>query len=324
MQHYVDLQENSELTETNSWLSSKEHTLASGAAPNTNLDRVLFNDLVDIVPLVQSLIDRKASRSFTRRGSMIYTKTPTRESLSKRVTDSKSRNVAQSIPAKKKRDHGEKEQGKNVGNDADGYSMFSSREGEELGVLKEQVEELQKKLLEKDELLKSAENTRGQLNAFNLKLDELKHQASEKDTLLKFTQQQLSDAKIKLADKQAALEKIQWEAMTSTKKVEKLQDELGSMQADISSFTLLLEGLSKTDTAKYTDDYDAKPYDFSHLPSIDDLDEMDLQEMEEARKAYMAAVAITKEKRDEESIAAAANARLHLQSLVFKSKDFNL
>lgn len=56
MQHYVDLQENSELAETNSWLSSKEHTLASGAAPNTNLDRVLFNDLVDIVPLVQSLI----------------------------------------------------------------------------------------------------------------------------------------------------------------------------------------------------------------------------------------------------------------------------
>jgi len=51
---------------------------------------------------------------------------------------------------------------------------------------------------------------------------------------------------------------------------------------------------------------------------------MDLQEMEEARKAYMAAVAITKEKQDEESIAAAANARLHLQSLVFKSKDFNL
>ncbi|KAH1249965.1 Vacuolar sorting protein 39 [Glycine max] len=73
---------------------------------------------------------------------------------------------------------------------------------------------------------------------------------------------------IKLADKQAALEKIQWEAMTSNKKVDKLQDEVGSMQVDITSFTLLLEGLSKTDTAKYTDDYDVKPYDFSHLPSI--------------------------------------------------------
>jgi len=74
--------------------------------------------------------------------------------------------------------------------------MISSRDGEELGVLKEQVEELQRKLLEKDELLKSAENTRDQLNAFNIKLDELKHQASEKDTLLKLTQQQLSDAKV--------------------------------------------------------------------------------------------------------------------------------
>ncbi|XP_014506033.1 protein MICROTUBULE BINDING PROTEIN 2C [Vigna radiata var. radiata] len=324
MQRFMDLQENSELSETNSWLSSKEHALASGAAPNTNLDRDLFNDLVGIVPLVQSLIDRKANSSFTRRGSMIYTKTPTRESLSKRVTDTKSRNAAQSIPAKKKRDHGEKEQGKFGGNDIDAYSTFSSRDSEELNVLKEQVEELQRKLLEKDELLRSAENTRDQLNAFSAKLDELKHQASEKDTLLRFTQQQLSDAKIKLADKQAALEKIQWEAMTSTKKVEKLQDELGSMQADISSFTLLLEGLSKTDTAKYTDNYDVKPYDFSHLPSIDDLDEMDLQEMEEARKAYMAAVGITKERQDEESIAAAANARLHLQSFVFKSKDFNL
>lgn len=61
-----------------------------------------------------------------------------------------------------------------------------------------------------------------------------------------------------------------------------------------------------------------------HLVEQDDLDEMELQKMEEARKSYMAAVSVSKEKRDEESIAAAANARLHLQSLVFKSKNFNL
>lgn len=73
---------------------------------------------------------------------------------------------------------------------------------------------------------------------------------------------------IKLADKQAALEKIQWEMTTSNKKVDKLQDELDSMQSDISAFTLLLEGLTKTDTAKYADDYDTKPYDFNHLPDI--------------------------------------------------------
>jgi len=73
---------------------------------------------------------------------------------------------------------------------------------------------------------------------------------------------------IKLADKQAALEKIHWEMMTSNKKVEKLQEELDSVQADVSTFTLLLESFAKTDTAKYTDDYDTKPYVFNHVPDI--------------------------------------------------------
>lgn len=73
---------------------------------------------------------------------------------------------------------------------------------------------------------------------------------------------------IKLADKQAALEKIHWEMMTSNKKVEKLQVELDSVQADVSTFTLLLESFAKTDTAKYTDDYDTKPYVFNHVPDI--------------------------------------------------------
>lgn len=49
-----------------------------------------------------------------------------------------------------------------------------------------------------------------------------------------------------------------------------------------------------------------------------------MQKMEEAREAYIAAVAAAKEKQDEESIATAANARLHLQSLVFKSNNFSL
>lgn len=40
------------------------------------------------------------------------------------------------------------------------------------------------------------------------------------------------------------------------------------MQGDISSFTLFLNGLTKPDTAEYTDDYDIKPYDFHPLPSI--------------------------------------------------------
>ncbi|KAI5416526.1 protein MICROTUBULE BINDING PROTEIN 2C isoform X1 [Lathyrus oleraceus] len=304
MPHPADLQNNSEFDDSD----SSSTVVASACNPNLNRD--LFNELLQMVPLVQSILtDRKPTRSFPHRSSMIYTKAPPKQKK-------------QSIPAPKTRDHGAKEQN----SDAESFSMFSGRaftsekDIEELATLKEQIGDLQLKLKEREEL---AENLRDQMNAVNARLDEMKRQVSEKDGSLKYSQQQLSDAKIKLADKQAALEKIHWEMMTSNKKVEKLQEELDSVQVDISTFTLLLESLANTDTAMYTDDYDTKPYVFNHVPEIDDLDEMEWQKMEEARKAYIAAVAFSKEKRDEESIAAAANARLRLQSLLFKSKTFN-
>jgi hypothetical protein len=113
-----------------------------------------------------------------------------------KVTESKGRTAAQSIPTKKRRE--------NTSNnpDADNFSVFSSRalaaekDREELVMLKEQVEDLRVKLSEKDELLKSAEISKNQVNAVQAKLDELRHQASQKDSLIKSTQLQLSDAKV--------------------------------------------------------------------------------------------------------------------------------
>lgn len=51
----------------------------------------------------------------------------------------------------------------------------------------------------------------------------------------------------------------------------------------------------------------------------DDWDETQMQKMEAARKAYEAAVVAAKERQDEESIAVAASARLHLRSFVLKT-----
>ena len=53
------------------------------------------------------------------------------------------------------------------------------------------------------------------------------------------------------------------------------------------------------------------------------MDDKEMQKMEEARKAYIAAVATAKEKQDEESIAAAASARQHLQSFALRSSSIN-
>lgn len=69
---------------------------------------------------------------------------------------------------------------------------------EELLALRDQVVDLQRKLSEKDELLKSAETSKGQMTLEIAKLDELKQQVSEKDSAAKSTQKQLSDAKVRV------------------------------------------------------------------------------------------------------------------------------
>lgn len=124
-----------------------------------------------------------------------------------KMIDPKGRYTTQSIPAKKKKEHRDKDQSKHAvdNQDADGVSISSSRDLatekdlEELVTLREQVEDLQRKLLEKDELLKSAEISKNQINVVHTELDELKHQATEKDSLIKSTQLQLYDTKVHIS-----------------------------------------------------------------------------------------------------------------------------
>ncbi|CAO2826882.1 unnamed protein product [Amaranthus hypochondriacus] len=288
--------------------------------PN-DMDRGLYKDLVEIVPLVQSLIDRNSNSSFTRRGSMIYTKTPSRDSRKNNKNGVKSK-------------HGDKVQGIYSKNDTDETRDDQSAvllgnmaaEKEELNSLREQLEDLRRQLSEKDQLLKEAEAAKNKISVIQSQVNELKQFAAEKDSLTKSSQLQLNDAKIKLADRQAAVEKLQWEARTSNQKVEQLQEELDSMRSQISSLMHIFEGLSQEsdDAVTFDEDYDITPYYADHLSYLDDMDENHIQKMEEAREAYIAAVAMAKEKQDEESLAAAAKARLHLQSFVFTTKNSDL
>eukprot|EP00262_Sarcandra_glabra_P007932 TRINITY_DN2106_c0_g1_i1.p1 TRINITY_DN2106_c0_g1~~TRINITY_DN2106_c0_g1_i1.p1 ORF type:complete len:355 (-),score=83.23 TRINITY_DN2106_c0_g1_i1:142-1206(-) len=344
-QHFIDLQqENGSFGDPKSWLSEEHHLSStphqthpssssssssiSVPANNGNFDRVLYRDLVEMIPLVQSLMERRANTSFTRRASLVYTKTPCRESNPRKIAESKGRKTVQNITSKKRRDLGDNDLSKNMNIDdqeggADDFSIFSTRalavekDREELIRLREQVEDLQKKLLEKDEVLKSTENSMNQMNSVHSTLDELKRQVAEKDSLIKSAQLQLSNAKIKLADKQAALEKLEWEARTSNEKIEKLQEDLDNTQWEIRAFRQLFEGLIKNDSPSYAEVDDTSLYHWDHTSYIDAIDEIEIQEMEEARKAYIAAVAAAKENPSEESLAIAGEARVNLQAFVF-------
>nr|XP_016436046.1 PREDICTED: kinesin-related protein 4-like [Nicotiana tabacum]A0A1S3X835.1 RecName: Full=Protein MICROTUBULE BINDING PROTEIN 2C; Short=NtMBP2C; AltName: Full=Movement protein binding protein 2C; AltName: Full=TMV-MP30 binding protein 2C [Nicotiana tabacum] len=330
-QQLFDLQDNNGAafdnggTDPSCWLSHEnEISRTDSSLSSSNVDPLLFNDLVQIVPLVQSLIDRKEKSSFTRRGSMTYTKMPSRESLYKKTSEVKGRNAGQSTATKKHRD-----QNKNVSSSQDGYaenfstpsstSSLTEKDREELMTLREKVEDLQKKLLEKDELLKEAEILKNEITATNAELDEMKKDISEKDFLVKTTQVQLSDALVKLADKKAAVEKLEWEAMTSSKKVERLQEDLDLLQGEISSFIQFVHALTGNDSRDSAEECNVIPYPWDQNVEIDKLNERDLQKMEAAREAYIAAVAAAKENPDEASLSAASTARSYLQSLVLRT-----
>ncbi|CAH9078600.1 unnamed protein product [Cuscuta europaea] len=310
-------------TDPRSWLSGDAHSpppassfhrradssfSAASVAAAANVDPTIVNELVEMFPLVQYLIDQKQNTSFTRRGSVIYTKTPSRESLYKKAPGAKGRNTTQSISRKKKKE--------NVGEDLSLRSSIAEKEREELLALRDQVEDLQKKLLEKDELLKEVENSKIEIASLHSKLDGIQKEFDEKDSLLRSTQIQLSDAKIKLADKQAAVEKLEWEATTSTKKAEKLQRNLDVVQDEISLFMKFVGELTKNKMTHTEDDYHVScPWD-DQLNEMDNLKEVEMQKVEAARETYVAALAAAKEKRDESSMAAASAARKQLQSLL--------
>lgn len=316
--HFVDLQSDSGFGDDSSWLAGDDDLRLSphqSAAGNENLDRRLLKDLVEMVPLIEQFMEQKEKSSFKRRGSMVYTKMPSKESLSRR-----GRNASQTNPGRKKR---EAEGNNDAVNDAkevgENATALAGAEKDELTRLREQVNDLQTKLSEKEEVLKSVElSKRNQVNEVQEKLEETKRLVAEKDTLIKSMQLQLSDTKIKLADRQAALEKTQWEAKTTGTKAIKLQEQLDAVEGEISSFACVFETLAKPESKKLDRDYDATPYQFDHLPYLDDVNDTELRKMEDARLAYVAAVTTAKEREDEESLAMAAKARAYLQSLAFK------
>ncbi|KAF9624461.1 hypothetical protein IFM89_011469 [Coptis chinensis] len=280
-QNIFDLEEEngeSLINDPKSWLSGEDQSPSQ--SQRSSFDRVLYKNLVEMIPLVESLMDGRANSSFTRRASMVYTKTPYREMYPKKIGELKGRKAAQSILAKKR------------GVSTDEYSIFTARpssldkDREPLLMLQEQVESLQKKLLEKDELLKSTEKSVSLISSLQVKLDELKCQVAEKDSLFRSVHLQLSEAKINLADKQAALEKLRWEASESNRKVEKLREDLESMQGEVSTFMLVLEGLIASDET-HSVDYDIIPYNLDQLSYIDHMNEMEMQKMEEARETYI-------------------------------------
>ncbi|NP_001149293.1 TMV-MP30 binding protein 2C [Zea mays] len=188
---------------------------------------------------------------------------------------------------------------------------------EEVAALQEQLNGLQSKLHEKDEALRSAENLIGRVTAANEAVDGLRSQLSEKELLIESTGSELHGAKIMLAEKQAALEKLEWEANVSSTKVEELQADVASMDTEVSALMKLFRKITESDRAPPPRDRnDDLSLECEPVHLDDTVDDIDLEKMEKEMSAYVSALSAAKENPTDEFMRAVADARLRLQAVV--------
>ncbi|KAG8076031.1 hypothetical protein GUJ93_ZPchr0006g42328 [Zizania palustris] len=284
-----------------------------------NVDRVLFKNLVEMVPLVESLMDRRSNPSYSRRASLVYTPAP-----AKKGADLKSAKAPQNVSAKKRRDPGEAGKKNTVDCNGENGSAVPTallggenkpKDKDEIVLLREQIDELQKKLLEKEEALRSAESSVSEMNALYSTVDELRRQVAEKEALIKSANSQFHNAKIMLADKQASLEKLEWEVKTSNKKVEDLQGDVSNMEFEICSFMALFEKISENVSGDHDGSLPSS-FELEALKSTSEIDKIEVEKIEQEQVTYAEALAAARENPDEEQLNLAAEARLRLQVLV--------
>jgi len=195
--------------------------------------------------------------------------------------------------------------------------LDQAQKREELAALQEQLSGLQGKLLEKDEALRSAENLIGRISAANAAVDELRSQLSDKESLVESTGSELQDTKIMLAEKQAALEKLEWEAKVSSTKVEELEVDVASMDVEISALMKVFRKITENKRDSYpTERSDDSSLEWEPVQLDDMVADIDTDKMEQEMSAYVTALATAKDNPTEEFLKAVTEARLRLQAFV--------
>ncbi|AQK83794.1 TMV-MP30 binding protein 2C [Zea mays] len=291
---------------------------AGEGAGGGNVDRVLFKNLVEMVPLVESLMDRRVNSAYSRRTSLVYTPAPP-----KKASELESVKLPQSVSAKKRRDPGDVSKKSTPDSNGDNglvvplsLSGAENKPKDDVAGLREQVDYLQKKLLEKEEALRSAESLVTEMNAAYATIDELRRLVSDKEALIRSTNSQLHDAKIMLADKQASVEKLEWEVKMSNKKVEDLQGDVSNMGFEISSLMAFFDKISENLSGDSYDDTVPSSYELEAIQSTSEIDKIEVDKIEQERITYGEALAAARENPDEEHLNIAAEARSRLQVLV--------
>lgn len=254
-------------TPASSSTPSSHSSLLPIISSDGSMDKVLYQNLVEMIPLVETLMDQQNSKSFPRHASLIYTPTPSRDSLmlKKAVEPKGKRSRSQLVRGKR----GEVKDGFFWENAENMYLDSRETYPEEIPMLsfptdhqvdqnavnkdiivrlQGQIEQLEQKLEEKDNQLQAAENSTQQVDLLRLQtnVEDLQKKIASKEQECQKALSQLSEKQHEVAALQSLLEKAEADLEASNLNVAKVQDELGNLQCQVATFLLQMQRISSS------------------------------------------------------------------------------
>ncbi|KAH7438413.1 hypothetical protein KP509_04G014000 [Ceratopteris richardii] len=227
------------------------------------VDTLLYHNLVEMIPLVESLMGQQTSRSFPRHASLVYTPTPPRESWPfKKAVDHSNKGSRASrgllVPSKggELREtifwHNTENMLHGGQNSAEEISMlrFPSNQHTSIATtpcseniqLHRHVLKLEQKLSEKECQLQATEKTAQQLHIqLNSAITRLQMQLQQKDQAIQNIQNQLFERQLEVVSLQSLMKKSEVNMQASNMKAASLEDELNGLRSQVGALLLLVQ-----------------------------------------------------------------------------------
>ncbi|KAJ7544058.1 hypothetical protein O6H91_09G063200 [Diphasiastrum complanatum] len=320
----------------------KEMEMHGGISTVGNIDKDLYQNLVEMIPLMESFMDQRGNqrRSFSHHASLVYTPAPPRDGPARKespLKTNKNKQQKSSKPGEVKGDGPRWEEQENVltkvetenGHESNDQSYHNQSANQHTLQLQNQIEELKQKLSEKDQLLQAVRTyddahdavtkTNEQLQN---KIEELQQELTKKEYLAHSVQLRLSEQQHEIEGMSTLLGRLQGDVLRKNDKTFRMEEELDGLRCQVTALRYQLEAvdLNGADLDNANAQGIELDQDEQHQMSVSSTGKSceEFTNMESARRMYLAAVVAAREKPGEEALTLAAELRMQLQTFLMQ------
>lgn len=286
-------------------------------------------EIVDMMPFIEAYRvhqedGQQGGGNFQHHASMVYTRAPSREALVKKVANSmNTRRVFRNVRKVKKKGNATWEEQENLPKQAKADVLsrspriISYENSVDIAKLQSQVEELQRKLVDREDLQQGGEESKEEnshLLLFTRRMEELQRKVIERDQMLKFAkeditqkEEEIQGLKGRLQDTEETCAELRTRNAKREEEVTVLRCEVAALRWQIAVDT---EKRSEVETSVDVND----SWGRSDLSKQEE--ELEVCEMEAVRKMYRAAIVVARRVPIEECLALVDVLRIQLQCIL--------